>query len=154
VHLCSWCGDPISNSAAEVYLKGDGRYPLLCDSCMLKEMDRKISERRVCESCGGPMEYLRRIAIKRMEHKGYSPQRLCLTCLRKQLDVGVIVPHRFSKDGVAQVLFMDEWGPSSTKTIVCPWCLSSLSSDNIEGLRKGELIRCDYCRTTMTPSSV
>jgi len=155
--FCSWCGSQVSESAEIVYRKAQGRYPLLCESCMLWEMDRRSSERFACVRCGGEIDFLRRFAIRRMEEEGISPQQLCLDCLRRQLDVVVADPHRSPKEAMTQVLLLDDWlkekWPSPFRqdfNVLCPWCLAFLSFEKISRLRKGELVSCDDCGTTLT----
>jgi protein-arginine kinase activator protein McsA len=155
--LCSKCGTRVGVSAEQVYRRGQGKYPLLCDACMLWEMGRRSSERATCESCGRRLELLRRNAITRMEREGLSPPRTCLTCLKKQLDSSLASTPSFTSPRTNQLLQMDNRAESkqtphsiSEHRVLCPWCLSTLSDQNSAKLRWGHVVTCDDCGTTLT----
>jgi len=155
--LCSRCGARVGESAEQVYRKGQGKYPLLCDACMLWEMDRRSSERATCESCGRRLELLRRNAITRMERQGLSPPRTCLTCLKKQLDSSHADTPSITSPRANQLLQMDSRVESKQphpsireQRVLCPWCLSTLSDQNLAKLRWGHVVTCDDCGTTLT----
>jgi len=155
--LCSRCGASVSRSAEQVYRRGQGRYPLLCDSCMLQEMDRRASERATCESCGRRIERLRRNAITRMERQGLSPVRLCLTCLKKQLDSSTSDTYSGPSYAADTLPQMDDWGEtipvsssSSEHRVLCPWCLSTLPHEDLVKLKRGHRVTCAECGSTLT----
>lgn len=155
--LCSQCDARVSMSAEQVYRRGQGKYPLLCDACMLWEMDRRSSERATCESCGRRLELLRRNAITRMEREGLSPPRTCLTCLKRQLDSSLNGTPPIPSPGKNQLLEMDNWVErkqaslsSGEHRVLCPWCLSTVSDQNLAKLRWGHVVTCDDCGTTLT----
>ncbi len=155
---CVRCGTQVGDSAERVFHRGKGRYPLLCEPCMLREMIRRSAERVLCESCGRRIESIRRIAIRDMEGNGHSPSRLCLACLRKQLDESVSAPHVHPKHGTKRGLYRNDWTADRSPFIqrsehkaLCPWCFFSLSPQNIAQLVEEGEIHCHDCGATLTP---
>lgn len=143
-------------SAEQVYRRAQGKYPLLCDACMLEEMDRQSSERVTCESCGRRLGLLRRNAITRMEREGLSPTRTCLTCLKKQLDSSHAETPSITTSRPDQFPQMENWAESSQtspsireRRVLCPWCLSALSARNSARLNRGHVVTCDDCGTKL-----
>ncbi|MFQ5831403.1 MAG: hypothetical protein ACE5H4_01730 [Candidatus Thorarchaeota archaeon] len=148
----------MGDSAERVFRRGEGRYPLLCEPCMLREMIRRSAERVLCESCGRRIESIRRIAIRDMEGHGQSPSRLCLACLRKQLDESATAPYVHPRHGTKRGLYRDDRPPDGSPFIqrtkhkvLCPWCFFSLSSKDITQLVEEGEIHCHDCGATLTP---
>ena len=148
--VCTRCGSSVSKEGEEVYRQREKQYPLLCDKCLLSEMDMRITERRFCVSCGNPLSPYRLYVMVRTKRKGGNPLRLCFDCLRKEMDKKR--PHSAMIAQTGPEIFIEKLEENGQDFVielnhkwVCPRCYTPLSTANLNRLNNGLLVHCDQC---------
>ena len=150
---CFRCSKSVSPTAEEVCRQSGSRYPLLCESCLLLEMDLRIAERRFCESCGSPLSFYRRFIMMQRKRQGTTPLRLCLTCLRKKLDsereratsdarLGPQITEHKTSEHEPEPMIDTQTGEIRW---ACSKCLRLLSTASIERFTTGRPVHCEHC---------
>lgn len=148
--VCTRCEKPVSKEGEEVYRQRKDQYPLLCDKCLLSEMDMRITERRFCISCGNPLSPYRLFLMVQTKRKGGTPLRLCFDCLRKEMDKERPYSSLMKQNGPEIIIGnKDENGQDFAIELdhkwVCPRCYNPLSTANIDRLNNGLLAHCGQC---------
>jgi DNA-directed RNA polymerase subunit RPC12/RpoP len=154
--VCTRCGRPVSREGEDIYRQRKGQYPLLCDICLLAEMDMRITERRFCVSCGNPLSPYRLYLMVQIKRQGGIPLRLCFNCLRKYMDktrpTPTIIEHNGPEPSIEHLDESEQdFAIELNHEWVCPRCLTPLSSANLDRLNNGRLAHCDYCGIWMRP---
>jgi hypothetical protein len=111
--------------------------PIVCRNCALKARDRKDPPQPVCKACGEKIEpgIFRR--IMRARKRGRKAPMMCRKCFLKRRE------ERFpSSPSKSESLNLDEWE--------CVKCGASLEPDEVNDIKGGQSVGCEYCGTTIT----
>ncbi len=133
---CTSCGRPIPAGLARRLIEITGG-PLLCRQCAIERAKRGEMLSMRCEACNKNIEpvIVRRIITARA--MGHNPPQLCRDCfiIRRR---GQLVPdRRLHAPPVSLTLDVDEW--------VCVRCGAPLEPEEVDLLKRGKTIQCEYC---------
>jgi len=133
---CSVCGKQMRPRITARIRRMTGG-PIVCRSCALEAEDRKDPPKSVCEVCGEKIE--RRILqrILRARARGRKPPMMCRNCFLKQRQQRFPTPPSKSES-----LDVSEWE--------CVKCGASLEPEEVNEIKRGQSIDCEYCGSTIT----
>lgn len=139
---CSECGKPIPQRvAARIRRMRDG--PLLCRRCAVEQQRSDGMPSIKCRACGKLIEpnIVRRI-IARSRRGARTPQ-LCRNCFLNRRGP-VELPHQGPIDlpDEPQLRKVDEWA--------CNECGASLEPEEVDQIRRGQVVKCEYCGSVVS----
>lgn len=133
---CSVCGKQMRPRIAARIRRMTGG-PIVCRECALKAHARKDPPKPVCQSCGEKIEARIFRRIMRARSRGRMAPLLCKNCFLKRQ------PSQFPTPPVREeYLDVEDWD--------CFKCGAPLEPEEVNGIKNGQAISCEYCGATIT----